>query len=135
MDKDWYDIKRFEAVKNKVVVMDIAQKTMEFTNAFKTSKVYQDYIISKKMIQERPELLEKVNHFRRETFEIQCSGTYGDYSNYEKISKLRKENDDLLSNPIIKDFMNAELKLSKAITNIYSIFAEEIDFDTEFLLL
>ena len=118
-----------------MIVIDIKGLMKEFTDAFKTSEVYQDYIKSKKLLNERPELLDKVNEFRREVFNIQCSGEYGDYSNFEKISHLRKENDDLLGNPIVKDFLYAEVALSKAICTVQDTLAEEIEFDTEFLLL
>jgi hypothetical protein len=46
---------------------------------------------------------------------------------------LKNENEDLLSEPLVKAFLDAELKLSKLLGKIYETMAEVIEFDIDFL--
>lgn len=114
----------FEKIKNETsLLVGKVKKTQE----------YIDYLNYKSVLERHDNLFRQVQEFRRKSFEVQLSHHYGMYNAYENLVNLKNENDDLLSDPIVKLFLDAELKLSKLISTIYDTIAEEIDFDTRFL--
>lgn len=111
----------------------ITGKTLEFVELLKKSKEYVDYLNYKSFLENQPELLEKVNDYRKQSFEIQAAHKYGYFNAYENLLKLREENEDLLTEPIVKSFLSAELEVSKIINQIHNVFAEAIGFNLDFL--
>jgi len=85
------------------------------------------------MLERNEALFNKVQEFRRKSFEIQVSHHYGVYNAYENLVNLKLENEELLSEPKVKMFLDAELRLSKMISVVYDTVADEIDFDIRFL--
>lgn len=109
------------------------KKTIEYVNLLKKEQVYVDYLNYKSLLEKRPDLMDQINVFRRESFEIQVGHKYGYFNAYENLSRLNEEHEELLNEPIVKQFLTAELKLSKLINHIYTTFAEALDFDMGFL--
>lgn len=112
---------------------EITAKTLEFVELLKKSQVYIDYLNYKSFLEKRPELYEEVNTFRKKSFEIQAGHKYGYFNAYENLLKLHEENDELLGEPIVSQFLKAELELSKTINQIYQVFADAVDFNLDFL--
>lgn len=111
----------------------IKTETSLLVNKIKKTQEYIDYLNYKSVLERHEPLYRQVQEFRRKSFEVQLSHQYGMYNAYENLVNLKNEHDDLLSDPIVKLFMDAELKLSKLISTVYDTIAEEIDFDTHFL--
>ncbi len=112
---------------------EITAKTLEFVALLKKSPAYIDYLNYKTFLEDHPELFEQVNVFRKRSFDIQVGHKYGYFNAYENLLQLNEEYDDLLSEPIVRSFLNAELEVSKMINQIYNVFAEAVDFKLEFL--
>lgn len=112
---------------------DLKEKTLSFVDQIKKGQAYMDYMNYKSFLEKQPELMDKVNAFRRESFDIQVGHKYGYFNAYENLLKLNEDHDDLLNEPIVKSFLSAELELAKMINVINNIFAEGIDFDMGFL--
>lgn len=112
----------------------VLDETKEFVSKIKESEIYKNYINSKHKLQNRSCLMAQVDEFRRSSFEIQANHNYGHYNSYEKLMHLKHENDELLFDPLVKNFLDAELKLSKMLASVFNCIAEEIDFDIDFLL-
>lgn len=113
---------------------EIITKTKLFAEEIRQTEVYQNYKEIELRIKDKTNLLERVEEFRRKSFEIQISHRYGHYNSYEQILALKNENMDLLSEPIVKSFLDAEVKLTKLLAKVYSTMADEIEFDVDFLL-
>jgi len=111
----------------------IKQLTKEFILKIKESKIYQDFLECQANLNAEPDLKVQVDEFRRQYFEIQVTHKYGIYDNFEQLLNLKNENELLLSNPIVKEYLDAELKLTKLISTIYNQIANEIDFSIDFL--
>lgn len=112
----------------------VLDETKEFVSKIKESEIYKDYIISKHELQNKSCLMAQVDEFRRSSFEIQVNHNHGHYNNYEKLMHFKHENDELLINPLVKNFLETEFKLSKMLASVYNCIAEDIDFDIDFLL-
>ena len=111
----------------------IADELNDFLNNIKDTDEYINYMHQKNQLNSDPELKLLVDDFRRRCFEIQMEHNYGFFNSYEKILSLKSENEELLSNKIVEDFLEAELKLSKALSLIYDTISTEIGFDIDFL--
>lgn len=112
---------------------DLKTHTLSFVELLKKSEAYVNYMNYKSFLEKEPELMERVNAFRKESFDIQVGHKYGYFNAYENLLKLNNDHEDLLSEPMVKSFLSAELELSKMINLIYNTFAEGVDFDMGFL--
>lgn len=113
--------------------MDYISETKMFVNKLKETKQYVDYLGYKNVIESNPQLLEKVNEYRKKSFEIHSEYNEGSYECYENILKLNDQYKELLKGPGVMEFLNTELELSKIISSIYNCIASEIDLDISFL--
>jgi len=111
----------------------LTAKTLEYVEILKKSDEYVAYLNYKSFLEDQPDLLEKVNNFRKQSFEIQAGHKYGYFNAYENLLKLNQEHEDLLNEPMVKSFLNAELEVSKIINQIHNVFAEALDFNLDFL--
>jgi len=111
----------------------IKGETSELVKKIKKTQEYIDYLNYKSVLERNQDLYRRVQEFRRKSFEIQVSHNYGMYNAYENLVNLKNENEELLSAPKVKLFLDAELNLSKMISAVYDTIAEEIDFDIRFL--
>lgn len=111
----------------------LLSETSAFVEKMKKSDVYINYINSKKQLELKPNLKAQLDDFRKNSFEIQLGHKYGYYNCYEQLVNLKNVNDELLSNSLVKEFMEDELKLTKMISSIINCMAVEIDFDIDFL--
>ncbi len=111
----------------------LLNETKIFVDKIKTSDIYVNYVNSKKQLELKPNLKAQLDDFRKNSFEIQIGHNYGSYNCYEQLVSLKQVNDELLSNSLVKEFMDDELKLTRLISNIFHCMAEEIDFDINFL--
>lgn len=113
---------------------DIMKKTDDFVDAIRQTEVYLSYKEVELQLKEKPKIMAKVEEFRKRSFEIQISHKYGHYNSYEQIIALKHENEELLSEPVVKKFLDAELKLTKLMSKVYGRIADDIDFDVDFLM-
>lgn len=100
---------------------------------FKESDVYLNYQKNKSIIDSKPEYKQQLDEYRRKSLEIQLEHDYGAYSSFEHLSRLNEENEELLNIPFVKEFIEAEMELSKIISKLYECIAQEIDMDVSFL--
>ncbi|MDA3846412.1 MAG: YlbF family regulator [Vallitaleaceae bacterium] len=112
---------------------EIIKKTELFADEIRQTDIYQKYRDLELQIKDKAGLMPRIDEFRRQSFEIQISHRYGHFNSYERIIGLKNENEDLLSEPLVKAFLDAELKLSKLLGKIYETMAEVIEFDIDFL--
>jgi cell fate (sporulation/competence/biofilm development) regulator YlbF (YheA/YmcA/DUF963 family) len=111
----------------------IKDETSLLVKKIKKTQEYIDYLNYKSILERDEELYRQTQEFRRKSFEIQASHHYGFYNAYENLVNLKNENENLLCEPKVKLFLDAELKISKLISAVYDTIAEDIDFDIRFL--
>lgn len=111
----------------------IISETVSLVDKIKKSQEYIDYLNYRSILERNPELLRETEQFRRKYFEIQMSHQYGAFNAYENLISLRQESEEILSDPVVKAFLDAELNLSKLLATVYDTIAENIQFDIRFL--
>jgi cell fate (sporulation/competence/biofilm development) regulator YlbF (YheA/YmcA/DUF963 family) len=113
-------------------MVDYIIETKMFVDKLKKTDEYSHYGICKNSIKSNPQLLDRLNEYRKKSFEIYSSNE-DSYEVYENTVKLNNHYNELLNEPKIKEFLDAEIELSRIISSIYNCIATEIDIDIEFL--
>lgn len=111
----------------------INKETIKLVDKIKKTNAYIDYLNYKSILERQPDIFRQVEEYRRRSFEIQIAHSYGAFNAYENLLNLNNEYEELLCEPIVKSFIEAELKVSKLISGVFDTIAEHVDFDIKFL--
>lgn len=89
------------------------------------SKEYQKYVEQKERVKQYPDLKKQIDEFRRRNFEMQNSEDLV----FEKIEFFEKEFEDFRDNPLVADFLEAELAFCRMMQRHYGEVMRAIDFE------
>lgn len=98
-----------------------------FVKAIKETETCKRYYYQLEKIKKNPELFKKVNEYRMRNYEIQ--NTSQDHEMFEKMDAFEKEYEKFRDNPIVDDFLRAELALCRLIQEVNVYLTEEIGFE------
>ena len=108
--------------------MEIKTAIERFLEEFRSSKEFQEYPLRKERVKEIPGLAEKINHFRKNRFEIQ---KYSGDDLFERIDIFEKEYRHFEEDPIVRDYLAAELEICRRIQELSDAVIEIVDIDLE----
>ena len=97
----------------------------DFTERLKQTREYRLYDEKKKLAQQEPGLWEQISEYRRQNYELQNSKE----GLFDKIDDFVKTYEDLMANPLVADYLEAETEVCKMINEIYAQIAEAINLD------
>lgn len=105
-------------------------KAEELKYSILNSEEYKTFDMYRRKLNEDPELKRKVNDFRAANLYMQIQkGKEGGGD----AQGLANEHTELLSNTLVRDFMNSELILCKMMQKINSIILSELELELDFL--
>lgn len=107
--------------------IDIEQATKEFAHLLMKSSIYKEYSEQREKIRKQPEIYEKVNEFRQRNFELQNQAE--DDNLLEKLESFEKEYEALRENPLVEDFLQAELAFCRMMQDVNMYLTTELDFE------
>ena len=87
--------------------------------------VYREYKKQEEILSKNPELLERVDQFRADNFQLQNEA--GSENLFHVAEQLCRESAELRSNPEVNAFLDAELALCKMMQHICRELVEGID--------
>ena len=96
-----------------------------FVDAIKATEEYRDYSQEKNKVKQFPELKAQLDEFRRRNYELQSS----DDAELEKIEQLEKDYSDLRENPLVEDFLAAELAFCRLMQEVNLQVTDSLDFE------
>lgn len=99
----------------------------EYIRAIKDTAIYKNYRTQLERIKQYPELYRQVNDFRRRNYEIQNTSQVDEL--FDKIDAFEREYEKFRENPIVDEFLRAELALCRMMQKIDIFITEELDFD------
>lgn len=99
----------------------------KFVKAIKDTDTYKGYCCQLEKIKKSPALFQQVNEFRQKNYEIQNTGQANDL--FDKLDAFEKEYEKFRENPIVDDFLKAELAFCRLMQEINIIIAKELDFE------
>lgn len=89
------------------------------------SDIYKEYDTQRNKVNEQPELKEKIDEFRTRNYELQTS----DDTALEQIDQFEREYSDFRENPLVSDFLAAELAFCRMIQDINESITQAIHFE------
>lgn len=99
----------------------------EYIRAIKDTAIYKNYRTQLERIKQQPEIYNQVNEFRRRNYEIQNTSQVDEL--FDKIDAFEREYEKFRENPIVDEFLRAELALCRMMQKIDIMITEELDFD------
>lgn len=108
-------------------MINMERATDAFVEAICKTEAYRNYTQQVNRIKEQPLLKEKIDEYRERNFELQNSVESEEL--FDKIDEFEKEYAVLRENPIVDDFLVAELGFCRLMQKIYSDLADKVDFE------
>ena len=106
---------------------EILEEARRFADQIVASDTYNEYQHQMEKIKKQPALYEKVNEFRQRSFDLQNAPESDDL--FERLEAFEEEYERFRENPIVTDFLTAELAVCRMMQDIYRVLAEQMDFD------
>lgn len=89
------------------------------------SDIYKEYYRQLEKIKEEPGLKEQIDEFRRRNYILQTRQEY----DFNKIDEFEREYEDFRENPLVSDFLAAELAFCRMMQKINLHITEAIHFE------
>lgn len=106
---------------------DIYEVVGELIDTIKASPVYLDYVREKERVKKHPQLKEQIDEYRKRNFELQSMAQ--DDELFDKIEQFEKEYEEFLENPLVNDFLEAEVAFCRMIQEITGRIVQAMDFE------
>ena len=107
--------------------IQIEEATKKFAAYIQESDTYKEYWYQREKIKKQPELYDKVNEFRQKNFDLQNEADSEEL--FDKMEAFEKEYAKFRQNPMVEDFLRAELAFCRMMQDINVLLTSEIDFE------
>lgn len=105
----------------------VLEATGTFVEEIRKSNTYIEYNIQKEKLKRHPDLFKKVWEYRQINFALQ-SAAQGDEL-FDKMDAFEKEYEKFRDNPLVDDFLRAELAFCRMMQEINEQIIAELDFE------
>ena len=96
-----------------------------YITAIKNTETYQNYARERDKVRQHPELKAQIDDFRKRNYELQSSAD----TDFHKIDRFEKDYEDFREDPLVDDFLAAELAFCRMIQRANMQVTAAIDFD------
>jgi len=103
---------------------DLDHATEALITAILNSREYKAYRVELDKVLQFPELKEQIDEFRKRNYVLQSSEDI----DFGKLDRFEKEYEDFRMNPLVSDFLAAELAFCRRMQGLETRVAEKIDF-------
>ncbi len=111
-------------------MIDFEMETENFVEKIRQTGVCQEYFRQKEKVKQYPDLKRRIDEFRKRNYRIQTE--MDSDALFDEIDRFEKEYEEFRKNPIVSDFLAAELafcRMYQEITEKISVdFAEDFDY-------
>ena len=97
--------------------------------AMKETKEYEAYHQAKENVKNHPGLKEQIDEFRIRNFELQNMAHAHSSELLFEIDELEREYESFRENPVVDEFLKAELGFCRMVQNVTAYLAAELDFE------
>ena len=104
---------------------ELGQAVESMIDAIKRSEAYVKYQEALAAAKQQPELKQEIDEFRRKNYIMQSSGDMA----FEHIEQFEREYSDFRENPVVADFLAAELALCRMIQQINLYVTDMLNFE------
>ena len=103
----------------------VLEKTRELIALIKDCSEYTAYEEQLRRVKQVPGLKEQIDDFRRQNFALQSSSDYS----FEKIEAFEREYEKFRENPLVSDFLSAELAFCRMMQSITIQITDAVEFE------
>ena len=93
--------------------------------AIKSTETYQNYVRERDRVRQHPELKAQIDDFRKRNYELQSSAD----TDFQKIDRFERDYEDFRENPLVDDFLAAELAFCRMMQKANMQVTEAIEFE------
>jgi cell fate (sporulation/competence/biofilm development) regulator YlbF (YheA/YmcA/DUF963 family) len=104
---------------------DIDSSIEQLVTAILESDVYREYDEVRNHVNQYPELKRQINEYRRRNYDLQQN----DSNNFEKIDAFEKEFSQFRENPLVSDYLAAELSFCRMMQDINLKITDALNFE------
>lgn len=104
---------------------NVNQAVEQMVQAIRNTDAYMEYRRQLGRIKEQPELKKQIDDFRTRNFELQTSKD----TNFDKIDQFTRENEAFRENPMVSDFLAAELAFCRMMQEIGLYVTDQMKFE------
>lgn len=108
--------------------MEMKRALNQFLIELQESSAFRDYKYQKERIKKVPGLKERINDFRKKRFEFQ---EYSGDDLFEKIDEFQREYQSFKEEPIVREYLAAELEICRLVQEINRAVDDLVDIDME----
>lgn len=106
----------------------VTKATENFIQEIMKTDIYKEYDFQKRKLKEQPELFEKVREFRQKNFAVQTADAQGDEL-LVKLEAVEREAEKLRENPLVDNFLSAELAFCRMMQEVNVRIMAGLDFE------
>ena len=107
--------------------IQIEEATKKFAAYIQESDIYKEYLYQREKIKKQPELYDKVNEYRQRSFDLQIKSDSEDLMDI--MEAFEQEYAKFLENPMVEDFLRAEVAFCRMMQGINVLLTAQIDFE------
>ncbi|WP_037372945.1 YlbF family regulator [Anaerovorax odorimutans] len=106
--------------------MNVHDEARNLAKVLKESEEYKSYKELKETASKNPELVEMLNDFQAKQFEIQSKQMIGEEISEDMKGQMQSLYEIIMKDPLAAQYMQAEMRFSMLINDIYTILGEVI---------
>ncbi|MDR3072785.1 MAG: YlbF family regulator [Clostridiales Family XIII bacterium] len=110
-------------------MQNIHDMAKELSDAIRASEEYRAYIAIKEKAGQNPELTEALNDFRGKQFEMQKRQMMGENPGPDVLAQMQNLGQILMRDPLAAEFLQAEMRFTLIVNDVYQILAEAVKTD------
>ena len=104
---------------------NVNEAVKQLVDAIRNTDAYLEYQRQLVRVKEQPELKRQIDDFRTRNFELQTSKD----TNFDKIDQFTRENEAFRENPLVSDFLAAELAFCRMMQEIGLFVTDQMRFE------
>ena len=104
---------------------NVNQAVEQMVQAIRNTDAYLEYQKQLAHVKEQPELKRQIDEFRTRNFELQTSKD----TNFDKLDQFTRENEAFRENPLVSDFLAAELAFCRMMQGIGLDVTDQMHFE------
>lgn len=109
-------------------MIDTNEAVKRLIESIKGNDIYNEYIVEREKVKQHPDLMSQIDDYRNRTFELQNSENAG----FDSIEKYEQDYEQFRENPLVSDFLAAELAFCRMMQEINTMITEGIDFESPY---
>ena len=108
---------------------EIKEYTLQLSAALRGSEAYKAFREVSRKVSEEPQLRQRLDEFRKKNYLLQNGSNA--YDLFDDVQNLEREYEDMRKNPVIQEYLEAELQICRIIQRCADEILTSVDMEIE----